>query len=195
MRMKFSTIISTIICFLVFASSAVAQSNSPNGLACPPCTSGNLVVNNGAGVVDAGVAPGAAASLGVGGGLSSSGGNIVSNSVNHISFQPGLMTTVLSAISAFHKFSKASTVNNIEASANSLTCGTNPTVTMYECGTSATCTSPTTIGTVTMTTTGTVVDGTVSSPSITAGDYVAFAITAGVCTALDLSVSAQTTQN
>jgi hypothetical protein len=142
-----------------------------------------------------GSTPGAAALLGVGQGLSSSGGNIVNNGTDHVSFQPGLITAVTNGKGAFHKFSKASTVDNLEASANLFTCATNPTITMFECGTSTTCATPTTIGTATVTAASTVVDGTVSSSAITAGDYIAFAITAGVCTSLDITMTAQTHQN
>lgn len=138
---------------------------------------------------------GVAATLGVGQGLSSSGGNIVNNGTDHVSFQPGLLTAVTNGKGAFHKFSKASTVDNLEASATSFSCTGNPTVTMYECGTSTTCASPTTIGSVTVTAASTVVDGTVSSSAITAGDYVAFAISAGTCISLDITLTAQTHQN
>jgi len=142
-----------------------------------------------------GTAFGAAAILGVGQGLASSGGNVVNSSVDHISFQPGLVTAVTNGKGAFHKFSKASTVDNLEASASSFSCTGNPTVTMFECGTSTSCATPTTIGTATVTTASTVVDGTVSSSAITAGDYVAFAITAGTCVSLDVTMTAQTHQN
>src|SRR5205823_4255852 len=71
------------------------------------------------------------------------------------------------------------------------TCAVNPTVTMYECGTSATCASPTTIGTVTITVAGQAFAGTVSAATITAGDYIGWAVSAGTCTSLDLSATAQ----
>jgi hypothetical protein len=142
-----------------------------------------------------GTAAGAAANLGVGQGLSSSGGNIVNNGTDHVSFQPGLVTAITNGKGAFHKFSKASTVDNIEGSASAFSCTGNPTVTMYECGTSTTCAAPTTIGSATVTAAGTVVDGTISSAAITAGDYVAFAISAGTCVSLDVTLTAQTHQN
>lgn len=142
-----------------------------------------------------GSAPGAAATLGVGQGLASSGGNIVNSGTDHVSFQPGLITAVTNGKGAFHKFSKASTVDNLEGSASAFSCTGNPTVTMYECGTSTSCAAPTTIGSATITSAGTVVDGTVSSSAITAGDYVAFAISAGTCISLDVTLTAQTHQN
>ena len=87
--------------------------------------------------------------------------------------------------------SKTATVDNLTGSALSFSCVSNPTVTMYECGTSSTCASPTTIGTVTVTASGQAFTGTVSSPTVTAGDYIGWAITAGTCTGIDLAVTAQ----
>jgi hypothetical protein len=112
-------------------------------------------------------------------------------------FQPGLMTTISTTKGGFSKFVKASTVENLVGSAITFTtCTVNPTITFYECGTSATCAvSPTTIGSVTVTAAGTAVDGTVSNPTITAGDYVAWAVTAGSCAALDVAAFAQVHAN
>lgn len=119
-----------------------------------------------------------------------------SGAIDHVSYQPGLLTAVNPTKAAFHKFSKATTVDNIEGSAATFSCVANPTVTVFECGTSATCaSSPVTIGTVTITAAGTVVDGSISSAAITAGDYVAFAMTAGTCASVDLAVTVQTHVN
>lgn len=129
-------------------------------------------------------------------GTSQSGSTLNSNAVYQISFQPGLMTSVSNAKSSFAKVSKTSTVDNIEVSAQQFSCTGNPTVTMYECGTSTTCAStPVTIGSATITAAGTVVDGTVSNATITAGDYIAFAISAGTCVTLDVSATAQVHSN
>jgi len=77
------------------------------------------------------------------------------------------------------------TVQNITASAAALaTCTTNPTITFLECGTSATCASPTTIGTVTVTAANAIVNGTVSSTTVNSGDYVVGEVTAGACATL-----------
>ncbi len=113
----------------------------------------------------------------------------------HVSYQPGLLTAVNPTKAAFHKFSKTSTVDNIEGSAATFSCVANPTVTVFECGTSATCAAPTTIGTVTVTVAGTVADGTVSSAAIAAGDYVAFAMTAGTCASVDVAATVQVHAN
>lgn len=128
-------------------------------------------------------------------GLSSSGSTVNSNAVYQIPFSPGLLTSVTNTTAMFGKVSKAATVDNIVGSAYLFSCVSNPTVTMYECGTSATCTSPTTIGTVTITATGQAFNGTVSNAAITAGDYIAWSITAGTCTSVDLSVTAQVHSN
>lgn len=129
-------------------------------------------------------------------GLSNSGATINSNAVYQVSFQPGLVASVTNTKSVYAKLSKASTVDNIEGAASAFSCVSNPTVTFFECGVSSTCaSSPTTIGTVTITAAGQVFDGTVNSAAITAGDYIAWAITAGTCTSLDISTTAQVHSN
>lgn len=118
-----------------------------------------------------------------------------SGAVQMISFQPGLITAVTATKGVFSKFVKASTVDNIEASAVTFTCVGNPTITLYECGTSSTCAAPTAIGSATVTTSGQAFDGTISAGSISAGDYVAFSISSGTCTSLDISATAQVHAN
>lgn len=126
---------------------------------------------------------------------SACGANGGSGAVQTISYQPGTLTSITATKSVFGKFVKASTLRNLEISALLLSCTTNPTITLYECGTSATCASPTTMASGTVTTTGTVVDGTISSAAIAAGDYVAWGISAGVCVSLDVSGTAQIQAN
>jgi hypothetical protein len=128
-------------------------------------------------------------------GLSLSGTTLSSNAVYQLSFQPGLLSAVTSTKAVYSTVGKAATVDNITGSSMSLTCGTNPTITMYECGVSATCASPTTIGSVQITAAGQAFTGTISSAAITAGDFVAFAISAGVCTTFDISATAQVHSN
>jgi len=129
-------------------------------------------------------------------GLGKSTNTLNSNDVDHISYQTGLITALNATKAVFHKFSKASTVDNIEGSASTFSCVGNPIITVFECGTSATCaSSPVTIGTVTVTAAGTVADGTVSNASITAGDYVAFAETSGTCASSNIAVTVQVHQN
>lgn len=119
-------------------------------------------------------------------------GNAGSGAEQTISYQPGLLTAVNSTKGVFGKFVKASTVDNIVGSAVTFSCVSNPTVTMYECGTDVNCaTSPTTIGTVTLTAAGAAVDGTISNAAIAAGHYVAWAMSAGTCASIDLATTAQ----
>jgi hypothetical protein len=117
----------------------------------------------------------------------------------HVTFQPGFTTSVTGTKSGFHKFSNATSVDNLEVSATNFTCTVDVVLTMYECGTSGSCASPTTIGSATLNHTtysaGSVVDGTMSNGNIKAGDYVAFAISAGTCTSLDIQATAQVHQN
>jgi hypothetical protein len=113
-----------------------------------------------------------------------------------LSYQPGLITSIVNTKSVYSKVVKSSTVDNIEGSAQSLTtCTTNPTITMYECGTDATCASPTTIGSTMITATGQAFDGTVSNAAIGAGHYVGWAISAGACASLDIGATAQVHTN
>lgn len=123
-------------------------------------------------------------------------GTLITQAYQTLSFQPGLLATIVNTIGGFTKVVRASTVDNISAAAITFnTCSPNPTITMYECGVSTTCATPTTIGTVTITTSGTVVGGTVSNSAIAAGDYIAWAITAGTCVALNISATAQIHSN
>lgn len=118
------------------------------------------------------------------------GGNSGANAASTLDYQPGLLTAVLTGKGAYVKVVHTSTVDNIEGSAIAFTCSGNPTATLYECGTDANCGSPTTIGSVTVTGTGVAFDGTVSSSTITAGDYIAWAIS-GTCASLDIQATAQ----
>lgn len=121
---------------------------------------------------------------------------ITTNAVEHLSYQPGLLTAVNSTIGVYYQASKASTVDNLIGSAVTFSCVANPTITMYECGTSTTCaSSPVTIGTVTVTAAGTATVGTVSNPAVTAGDYIGWAITAGTCASIDIAATAQIHSN
>lgn len=201
---KFRFLIAAILLGLVGYANAAGISGGPFVLTADnvckalfgsgyPCvvsnalTNGHVYVGNGSNVA-MDTAPGT--------GLTGGAGSISSNATEHMSYQPGLITTIVNTKSVFAKFSKASTVDNLEGSSQSFTCTVNPVITMYECGVSSTCaSSPVTIGTVTVTAAGTVVDGTVSAPAITAGDYVAFAISAGTCTGLDISAVAQVHAN
>lgn len=118
-----------------------------------------------------------------------------SQAASFVTYQPGLLTAINATIGVNYKVSKASTVDNIIGSAVTFSCVSNPTVTMYECGSSTTCSGPTTIGTVTVTAAGTLVVGTVSNATIAAGDYIGWAMTAGTCASIDIATTAQLHSN
>lgn len=153
---------------------------------------GHAQINQPAG---GGTISGVTADTGMSGGGSSGSVTMNSSAENMLSFQPGLITAVTNTKGVYGKIIKSSTVDNIESSAILFTCVGNPTITLYECGTSATCASPTVIGSATVTGSGQVFDGTISSSAITAGDYIAWAISAGTCTSLDISATAQMHSN
>jgi hypothetical protein len=113
-----------------------------------------------------------------------------------ISFQPGLLTTIVNTKGAFAQIVKASTLDNlIGSSITFTTCTTNPVVTLYNCGSSTTCATPTTMAEATVTASGQAFSASLSSTAIAAGDYVAWAISAGACAALDVSGTAQIHEN
>jgi hypothetical protein len=106
--------------------------------------------------------------------------NFSSGRILHINGNPG----------SFIRVVRASTVDNITLSAVSFT-GTSITVALYECGTSATCASPTTIGSGSLTSAGTAVTVTVLHSAISAGDFIAWAITGGKMTDANIFAAAQ----
>jgi len=89
------------------------------------------------------------------------------------------------------------TLENIVGTASVLTgCTTNPTFTLEDCGTSAgACASPTALGSVTISAANTLTDGTITSATLTAGHYLAWETTAGVCTSTSISGSAEWVSN
>lgn len=159
------------------------------------CSTAGVVTSTSGGLYGCSTLATAGALTTPGTGLSASAGTVSSNAVYQLSFQPGLLTSVTGTIAIFSTLSKASTVDNLVGSAYTFSCVSNPTVTMYECGTSATCAAPTAIGTVTVTAAGTRTNGTITSAAVTAGDSVGWALTAGTCTSLDISATAQVHSN
>lgn len=113
-----------------------------------------------------------------------------------ISYQPGLLSAVNATKGVFGKFVKASTLDNIEGSAITFSCVSNPTITLTNCHTDTSCaTTPTSMGTVTVTAAGQAFDGTITNAAILAGEYVAWSITAGTCASIDVSATAQVHAN
>ncbi len=83
-------------------------------------------------------------------------------------------------------------IENFTATAASFTCTVNPTFTLEDCGTSAgTCATPTALASVTLAAANTITVGAITSSTLTSGDYFAVMITAGTCTVLNASGSAE----
>lgn len=131
----------------------------------------------------------------VGTGLSASSATVSSNATSYVPFSTYFVTALANAKGGFAKISKASTLDNLVGSANQFTCSGNPILTMYECGVSTTCATPTTMSSTTLTAAGTAVSGTISSSAIAAGDFVAFEVSGGTCTLLNASATAQIHSN
>ena len=105
-------------------------------------------------------------------------------------WSPGAETAIVTAIAGFVKINNPMTVIAMTASSHTFTCTTGPTVTLYNCGTSATCAAPTTIASVQITAAGTAFPATtISNPSVAAGNYIAWATSAGACTVIDVQGS------
>lgn len=118
----------------------------------------------------------------------------VANGIPGISFtaQPGAQTAVTATAFAFYRVPRSVTVDTIAGSALTFTCTVNPQLNFLNCGTSTTCASPTTIGSVTVTAASTEVDGAVTTANalVPAGNLVAWTISPGTCTVLDIAGTA-----
>lgn len=133
-----------------------------------------------------------ASGTGLAGGPISTTGTLTSNAEDTLTYAPGLITAITSTFSFFTKIPKASTVDNLVGSALTLnTCSPSPVIELDECGSSTTCTSPTAIGAVTLSSTGTAVVSSLSSTAIAAGDYVAWRMTTGTCVGADIGATAE----
>lgn len=119
-------------------------------------------------------------------------GNVGGGAEQTISYQPGLLSAVNATKGVFGKFVKASTLDNMVGSAITFSCIANPTITLTNCHTDTSCaTSPTAMATATVTSAGAAFDGTITSATIAAGEYLAWSITAGTCASIDISATAQ----
>jgi hypothetical protein len=128
---------------------------------------------------------GAPALAAAGQGLGADTGALISNAAVIDIYTEGTVGSITTGKSGFTLWPRAATVENLAFSSNIFTCSVNPTITMYECGTSTICNAPTTIGAVTITAAHTVVSFTsLSSTAIAAGDYTAWDLV-GTCTALN----------
>jgi len=102
------------------------------------------------------------------------GGNFT---VNFVGASINGSTGILGAFKAPH----ALTTQNITCQAALLGCTTSPVFTFYDCGTSATCGSPTTIGSCTPAMVNTIVTATPSTSTVNTGDFVVGKITSATC--------------
>ncbi len=103
---------------------------------------------------------------------------------------PSLTSVTTSALYSPRLLNVSGTLANITALAATFTCSGNPTITLEDCGTSAACGSPAALASVTLTAANTITAGTVTTPALTSGHYLAWNVTAGTCTALQISGSA-----
>jgi hypothetical protein len=106
-----------------------------------------------------------------------------------------MSTPALTAISTPALFSpvalvQGGAIQNIFAVASSFTCSVNPTITLEDCGIGGgACSSPTAKATVTLSGANNITSGGISSGALTSGHVMAWMITAGTCTALQVSAS------
>ena len=82
------------------------------------------------------------------------------------------------------------TLSNVTAAAGSYTCSTPPTLLLVDCGTSEACDSPTTLASVSPAATNTIYTGTIDNSTLTSGHYLAWQLSVGACTSLQISASA-----
>jgi hypothetical protein len=115
--------------------------------------------------------------------------------ISYIPLTTGPLVAISGTAFGFTKIKNASTLVNVVASALSFTCSGNPTITIYECGTSATCSGGTLMASATLTAAGTAVNPSLSSTAIAAGHYIAADITGGTCTNLNATIVAGVQQS
>ena len=103
---------------------------------------------------------------------------------------PSLTSVSTSALYSPRLNSVYGTLSDITAVAATFTCSVNPVLTLEDCGTGTSCASPTALASITLTAANTLTAGTISSAPLTAAHYLAWSVTAGTCTALQISGSA-----
>ena len=109
-----------------------------------------------------------------------------------ITMSTGLLTSTPATNYTIAKIVQGGTIENIVGNASTYTCTVSPVLTLYDCGTTAgSCSSPTTLGSVTISGTSTSYNGTVNSATLTAGHYILWEISSGTCTAASLNASAE----
>lgn len=140
--------------------------------------------------------PGSTAKNIASGGLTLNGTTFINAPGSFLNFDTGNLTAIIAnQIVALGKTSRAMKVESLPAiAATGFTCTTNPTLTLNDCGTTVNtgCTvGQTAMANVTVTAASTEVDGTITSANIAAAHYWAILITAGACTVLNETGSAE----
>lgn len=116
------------------------------------------------------------------------------NALSFLSFSTGYITSTASASgpAGFAKVITRSSVDDMTASSGTVySCTASPTVVLLECGTSNTCATPVTMAAVTITGANTAFNASTITPTITAGDFVAWSIQGGSCTSINIRGNAQ----
>lgn len=116
-------------------------------------------------------------------------------SSQNVALSSGPMTSASTAVFSFSKISRAGNVVSLAFSSAGFTCSVNPVIQVLECGGSTTCIGGTVIGSATLTTGSTVVNGTISSASVGAGDWIAGQIASGTCSSINPYISVELQQN
>jgi hypothetical protein len=89
------------------------------------------------------------------------------------------------------KLTASSTLQNVVAAAPIFSCSANPVITLEDCGTSGgTCATPTALASVTVTAANTIVDGTITNPTLTIGHYLVWETTSGTCSSVSINGNA-----
>lgn len=125
--------------------------------------------------------------------LTVGGNSIIASGHGFIPFATGQLAAIVASGQYFAgETPVALSLQNFVATAAALTCTTNPTLTLEDCGTSAgTCASPTALASVTLTAANTITSSATTFPvAVAQGHFLAVETTAGACTILNATGSA-----
>lgn len=196
-------------CFVDSANDLQTDGKCLNSAMPAPTRAGDIVYNNGSGWWqslagnNSGIGfftenpSGTPAWVTPGTGLGVSGNALNSNATVIDTYTTGDVNAVVTGKGGYTLWPRGATVDNLAASSATFTCSGNPTITYYECGTDVSCASPTTIGAITLAASGRAYANStgLSAISISAGDFTAWALTAGTCSAIDVIGKAQIHMN
>lgn len=118
--------------------------------------------------------------------------NTIGGVGGYMPFSTGALVTLPSnAVVGSGLTSSAQTIKTITAQASVFTCTGNPTLTLFDCGTSSSsCSSGTSIGTATLTGANSIVTGSFTPYALALSHYWAWLVTSGTCTALNATGTA-----